>query len=392
MQRLQLLLKKGLVQSIGKIIPRPVLNKSGIKSMSTWLHIDNNCNLDCSYCYITGMDNEFMSIQTANNYLDKLEQTVVEHRLTSVTIRFAGGEPTLRKNIITHICKQIKSRPLLKQIKVNLILITNGTVVSSDLVNLIKAHSISVCISVDGLDKWHDKTRPFRGSGGKSFKKVFQNLNTYLENGIKPNILTTITEENVFGIPDLSRFLIDSNLSFRYGLYRDNTGDYRAYENFIKHASNVLNDCHDYLTEAIKNSNTTSNYQLCDIRLSRKPSLRACNIGHSGVTVNHIGDVFLCQSIMDKKPIGNIKDKDTLLQMAWHQNTLPELRTKTILDYEDCKDCKWSFVCAGGCPTVSSTANGFAASASPYCSLFKTIIPKLIEIKALRLIQSHLNL
>lgn len=390
--RFQLLLKKELIQPTDKTVPKPILDKNSIKSMSTWLHIDNNCNLDCSYCYISGMNKEFMSIQVADSYIDKLEQTVEKHQLTSVTIRLAGGEPTLRMKLITHICDQIKKRPLLKNIHTKLILITNGTVVDSELIKLIKSHSIGVCISIDGLGEWHDKTRPFRNSGKKSSKKIFQNLNTYVENGIKPNILTTITEENILGIPELSRFLIDRNLSFRYGLYRDNTGGYKAYERFIKRASVILNDCHDYYIKAIKNRKTTSNYQLCDIRLSRKPSLRTCNIGHSGVTVDHAGNVFLCQSIMDKKPIGNIKDKDTLLQMAWRQKTIPELATKNVLDYEDCKNCQWSLICAGGCPVVSSVTNGSAASASPYCEIFKAMIPRLIEIKALRLIQTFLNL
>ena len=70
--------------------------------------------------------------------------------------------------------------------------------------------------------------------------------------------------------------------------------------------------------------------------------------------------------IMDKKPIGNIKDKETLLQMAWRQKTYPELVTKNVLDYEGCKDCQWSLICAGGCPVVSSASNGSAASATTY--------------------------
>ncbi|MBC8550445.1 MAG: SPASM domain-containing protein [Candidatus Brocadiales bacterium] len=78
--------------------------------------------------------------------------------------------------------------------------------------------------------------------------------------------------------------------------------------------------------------------------------------------------------------------------MAWRQKTIPELATKNVLDYEDCKNCQWSLICAGGCPVVSSVTNGSAASASPYCEIFKAMIPRLIEIKALRLIQTFLNL
>jgi len=38
---------------------------------------------------------------------------------------------------------------------------------------------------------------------------------------------------------------------------------------------------------------------------------------------------------------------------------------------------------------VNFGANGSAATSSPYCKLFKAVIPRLIEIKALQLIDAH---
>ena len=287
-----------------------------------------------------------------------------------------------------YLAGQIQKRFVAKGVRTQLILLTNGTILDSELIDLIKSHSMRVCISLDGLGKWHDETRFYKNGNG-SFNRVSRNLNLYLENGIKPTILTTITDGNISGIPELSRFLIDANLSFRYSLYRDNVGDYKTYENFIQKVSDVLNDCYDYYSNAIRSQKTTSKQQFCEIHLDRKPHLRGCNIGFSGVTVNHIGDVFLCQTKMDKNPIGNVKDKTTLLQMAWSQNTFPELCTKDVFDYDNCQQCQWSLVCAGGCPVVSFGANGSAATSSPYCELFKAVIPRLIEIKALQLIGVH---
>jgi len=390
-RRVQLLLENELIQLRNGSPRKLVLDRNIVKSMSTWLHIANCCNLCCPYCYIANKGKEFMSLSVANSYLDKLEQTVTEHQLKLLTIRFAGGEPTLHKNLMIYLAGQIQKRFVAKGVRTQLILLTNGTILDSELIDLIKSHSMRVCISLDGLGKWHDETRFYKNGSG-SFDRVSRNLNLYLESGIKPTISTTITDRNIPGIPELSRFLIDANLSFRYSLYRDNVGDYKTYENFIQKVSDVLNDCYDYYANTIRNQKTTSKHQFCEINLDRKPHLRSCNIGFSGVTVNHVGDVFLCQAKMDKNPIGNVKDKATLLQMAWSQNTFPELCTKDVFDYDNCRQCQWSLVCAGGCPVVNFGANGSAATSSPYCKLFKAVIPRLIEIKALQLIDAHFSL
>ncbi|MDP3052303.1 MAG: radical SAM protein [bacterium] len=387
-RRVQLLLENGLIQLRNGSPRKLVLDRNVVKAMSTWLHIANCCNLNCPYCYIANKGKEFMSLSVANSYLDKLEHTVKEHQLKLLTIRFAGGEPTLHKNLMIYLAEQIQKRFVAKGIRTQLILLTNGTMLDSELIDLIKFHSMRVCLSLDGLGEWHDKTRFYKNGSG-SFDRVSRNLNFYLENGIKPTILTTITDGNIPGIPELSRFLIDTNLSFRYGLYRDNIGDYKAYENLMLKVSDALNDCYDYYANAIRNQRTSSKQQFCEIHLDRKPHLRGCNIGYSGVAINHIGDVFLCQAKMDKSPIGNVKDKTTLLQMLWSQNTFPELCTKDVFDYDNCRQCQWSLVCAGGCPVANFGANGSVATSSPYCKLFKAVIPRLIEIKALQLIDAH---
>jgi len=134
-----------------------------------------------------------------------------------------------------------------------------------------------------------------------------------------------------------------------------------------------------------------SNHQLCDISLNKKPRLRSCDAGYSGATINHEGNVFICQAIMNKNPIGHVSDSHTLLQMIWEQKTLPELATKSVYDYDNCKNCQWMLVCGGGCPVTSFNTSGSVATSSPYCDIFKKMIPRLIEIKALQLIKSHLN-
>lgn len=385
-KRLLLLRKNNLIHEKGCVQTRPRLSNEGVRSISTWLHITNNCNLDCPYCYIKkGIGR--MDIAIAKMYMDKLEETFYRHSLDSVAIRLAGGEPTLEREVVYFVVKELYSRFQGKARRILPVIITNGVLLDKGWVDFIKGSNIRVCFSLDGIGKWHDRTRFFKGSKG-SFEGVFKNLELCLKAGIKPNILTTITEANIDGIKELSRYLVDNDLSFRYGVYRDRVGDYHGYRSFIDKLKAVLTYCYDYYAKAIKSGRAQFRHQLADIRIDRGSHLRCCGIGNSVVTVNHRGEVHLCQSRMHLESIGNIRENRTLLEMVHSQKILPQLTNNCVLDYDICKNCQWALTCAGGCPVVSADTYGTPLTASPYCGLFKTMIPKLILLKALSLASS----
>lgn len=391
-QRLSLLFKNKLIQKREEANRDFKFNRNKVKTISVWLHISNKCNLDCQYCYIASKNGDLMSVSVANFCLNKLEQTVMDHGLNAITIRFAGGEPTLNRKSIAYFAEEAQKRFVKKGVVVNFIILTNGTIFDIPLVNLINEYSMRVSFSLDGVKDWHDKMRSFKNKSG-SFDKVYKNLELCLAHKIKPTILTTITPANILGVSELNRFLVDRDLSFRYSFYRDNVDkDRNDLNNFINALSEVLNDCYDYYINAVNNRGATSSHQLCDINFNKKPRLRSCDIGYSGATINHEGSVFLCQATMDKKPIGHVLESKTLLQMIWNQKEFPELTTKSVYDYNDCKNCQWMLLCAGGCSVTNFNTGGSIGSVSPYCSVFKEMIPKLIKIKALQLIKSHLKI
>lgn len=381
--RLSLLFGNGLIRKIDSKAIKPRLCNDHIKSISTWLHITNNCNLNCSYCYIrkgTGR----MTIPIAEAYLDKLVETVAKHSIRSVAIKMAGGEPTLERSIVEYVVRGLYSRFRDSVDEILPVIITNGTFLDENWIDFINKNSIRVCFSLDGLGYWHDQSRFFKNGEG-SYEMVFKNLKLCLSSGLKPTVLTTITENNIDGIEKLNQYLIDNDLNFRYGIYRDTVGNYDGYQTFIDKLRAVLNRCYDYYARAIIEKRAQFRHQLADIRIDRNRHLRCCGIGHSVVTVNHEGRVYLCQSRMNFKPIGDIWEKRTLLEMAHSQNALPQLADHCVLDYNFCKSCQWALTCGGGCPVVNADTFGTPLTASPYCELFKMMIPKLVYLKALSL-------
>ncbi|HBV33304.1 TPA: hypothetical protein DIC39_00235 [Patescibacteria group bacterium] len=386
-KRIELLQAKRLIQPKNKPIQYKPIQQENIKSLGVWLHVTNNCNLGCGYCYIY-KDQAAMTMKTARLFLDKLEATIVWHGIKYVQIKFAGGEPTLNKKIVFFIAEQAQKRFIEKGIDVKLRLITNGTCLTDEWVQFLEKFSVGICVSLDGVGAWNDATRPYKNGQG-SFNKIDVNLKNLINYGIRPGILTTITEANIDGIPLLTRYLIDSNLRFRYAMYRDNTGGYGGHEAFIDELMYPLNDCYEYYAHAIREGRASFSHQLADIHLDRKAHFKSCNVGFTGVVVSHLGELFFCQAAMNRDSIGNLSDSRSLLEMVWSQQTVPDFYNELVTDYTECAQCKWALACGGGCPLNNLSAKGNTNTASPYCRLFKEMIPQLIELKALQIIATN---
>ena len=69
-------------------------NPDKIKSISSWFHINNACNLGCDYCFVN-KNNSKMTKEIMTQSLDRIYSTAMLRDITSITIKFAGGEPTL---------------------------------------------------------------------------------------------------------------------------------------------------------------------------------------------------------------------------------------------------------------------------------------------------------
>lgn len=385
-KRIQLFLKNGLIRPRSVFVSKRTLNTRRVRSVGVWLHVSNTCNLDCPGCYIANKGRGRMSIGVARDFLDNLGATITRHKLTSIGMRLAGGEPTTNKEVIYFIANEVGERFSSKGIKAKLVVITNGTLLTREFLDFVARNKVGLSISLDGTKEWNDRVRFFKGHRG-SFDEIYRGIKLCREFGLKPNILSTITEDNLDGLLDLGKFLIELDLPFRFGLYRDNRGGYSGYRKFTDRMISTLNHFYDCYAEAIRSGRTTMMHQFSDIHFDKKPHLRGCNVGYSGVTVDHRGKVFLCQAAMDRKSIGNIWNGRTLLEMAWSQKTLPELSEASASNYLGCRDCQWLFVCGAGCPLVNASANGLATTKSPYCELFQSAIPRLVELKALSNIQ-----
>lgn len=165
-----------------------------------------NCNLRCKMC-------PFWKRKTKDISLDKIKQSILLIKKLGVTmIAFEGGEPLLRKGI-GEILSFSRNSGLSTS------LITNGVLLESKKDEIIPGINGVVFVSIDGLEKTHDKIRGVKGT----FKKAINGI-LACRDKVLTCINTTITDDNVEEIEEIVKLAKDLDTRFSVEVaveYRD---------------------------------------------------------------------------------------------------------------------------------------------------------------------------
>lgn len=151
----------------------------------------NDCNLNCRYCYAHagqyGKLPQIMTPEVAITYLSKL--VLGQYDNVSIVMLF-GGEPTLAPETIHVICRffeenvtkgHLRSMPIFT-------MVTNGTLITDQLVKTIKRYNIQVTISIDGPMEINDQLRVDKLGNG-TFLKIEQGIKKLQAAGCPPRMI-----------------------------------------------------------------------------------------------------------------------------------------------------------------------------------------------------------
>ena len=145
---------------IAKEFPAP----EKVKNLSSWFHINNSCNLGCDYCFVN-KNNARMTKDIMTKSLDRIHSTAIIHNLNSVTIKFAGGEPTLSINDMLWCYDYLTEKFSTLKTKLNFSILSNGTILNDKLLDFLKRDNVGIAISLDGYgEESHDIHRYYVNS------------------------------------------------------------------------------------------------------------------------------------------------------------------------------------------------------------------------------------
>lgn len=346
------------------------------KSLNFWIHTTNKCNLTCSYCYISTLNTtNGMLDATKRQLLHKLVETVRKRKINTIKLRLAGGEPMSQFKSWQSFIPEAKQ--VLKESGCNLefSFITNLTILTDEILKFSKEHHISYGVSLDGLETDHDATRTFR-SGAGSFKVVDANLRKLLAHGIPVSTNTVVTNNNLAGLPGLTRYLIDLNIPFRYSIVKGEAIDAERLERGLSESYQVMGN-------AIETGWRFSNrHQFCDLKPSEL-GFQTCASGFSGGAIYVDGTVNYChvhfgdETQLSHTIFNDGMDMVDIIEQGSHDE---DMKSK------DCASCRYKSICTSGCPVYR--VNG----KDPQCSIYHKFIPLIYQLQArerLKLLRDH---
>jgi uncharacterized protein len=112
---------------------------------------------------------------------------------------FYGGEPLLNKPLIAHASQQIRAHEKAgkyKNIKPHLAMITNGSLIDDDIIDVIREYRISVGVSMDGVGPTHDAQRIYSNGSG-TFQAVLRGIRRLERASAKHGLCWTIGPQNI---------------------------------------------------------------------------------------------------------------------------------------------------------------------------------------------------
>ena len=165
-------------------LPSHLLQFSADKKPVVVWNMTRRCNLKCIHCYSNSADIEYpdeLTTEEGKKLIDDLAQ------FGSPVIFFSGGEPLLRKDLL-ELAQYATDKGM------RAVISTNGTLITKEIAAKLQKVGLSyVGVSLDGLEKTHDR---FRGKKG-AFAAAIEGIRNCRDAGIKVGIRFTVNKHNL---------------------------------------------------------------------------------------------------------------------------------------------------------------------------------------------------
>lgn len=244
------------------------------------ISINNRCNLNCSYCHFhTTEKARHIAEAEMNVYgiLDNIKTHIEKYEITKFKLGFVGnGEPLLDYELLKDYIEYISD--YLSNEKIAAYTITNGTVISEQVLTFFKDYNVNVGFSIDGIPEIHNKLRCNTHSKVMDAIELFYSIN-----GCYPSMNCTVGKDILYNMDDTVAFFEKFNNKI-------------TFSRMIGINGISLAEFHDFLKVAMKKLNVRTGGYDCTMYG-----------GMCGAGINNIfyanGNIYLCGNCVDLPPI-----------------------------------------------------------------------------------------
>lgn len=350
------------------------------------------CNMRCSYCFYAD-EMEHRSDKICRKMSEMTLENVVKKSLEfadgSCTFVFQGGEPTLAGLDFYQKILEIEKKYNTGSVRIEHALQTNGYALNDAWCRFFAENNFLVGLSVDGIRTTHDACRKDAGGNG-TYYHVLEKADGLKKAGVQFNVLTVVNSRTA---PKIRRI---------YEQYRKLGFGWQQYIACLDPIGKTQGEMEYSLTPELYGKFLIELFELweIDLKQGKQPYIRqfenyisillgympeSCEqrgICSFQTVVEADGSVYPCDFyVLDEYRLGNL-----------NENSFDEIQKKrNIIQFvensyshsSECKECKYSFICRGGCRKHRDNMGEMAGKnrfCQSYRMFFDACLPRMIEI------------
>jgi len=321
------------------------------------LHLSNDCNLRCVYCYANGGNYRSSRDLMTGEMLDRIIEVIYREYDHVDRIQYFGGEPLLNMDLIDHGCRRMREIEQSRGNDIDFGIVVNGTLINDRFIEMVREYKIVVTVSYDGDPDINDRLRPFPNGRGSS-EVILNNIQklkdatgqpstievTYTkyhaDAGVSPlDVVDRIRER----FPDVLVHVVPAGGSCDCDFILQDLGMFPA---------SIAEICSRILEQPDKpvNMYMTASQLFEELDQKDVPFRKyICDAGIGTLSITTKGNVFPCFMLTDLEELylGNVWDED-----VFHNEHFRTVRSRILAhsckeNHEECRNCFASTLCNG---------------------------------------------
>ncbi len=372
------LVELGILQPAGMPV---AIELAAASTLNVWLHVTNECNLRCDYCYISKTPDE-MDVARGRQAVDAVVRSALRHGFRRIKLKYAGGEATLNFPLVMAVHAYARECAARHGLTLEGVVLSNGVAIGERMIRHLRESDIRLMISLDGIGDQHDAQRRFVNGRG-SFAHVDRTLDRLVQRGIKPTISITLSRRNLSGLAATVAYALERGLPFTINFYRENDCS-ASIADLAYHDEEIIaamRAAFAVIERALPPRSLLDS--LVDQARLGVPHEHPCGVGRSYLVIDHRGNVAKCHMIIEQA-VTSIAADDPLGVIRADRSGLQNL---AVTEKEGCRECAWRYWCAGGCPLLTYRVTGRYDVKSPNCRIYQALFPDVVRLEGLRLLK-----
>ncbi|HEY9059032.1 MAG TPA: radical SAM protein [Pseudobacteroides sp.] len=358
--------------------------------MHITLHLTNNCNMACKYCYVNGNKISTMRMETAHKAVDLAAEIGGE----SIGIIFFGGEPLLKKDLIYETIDYCRWKQKDQNYRFHYKITTNGLLLDEEFIRYSLKENLFIALSFDGIQKAHDAMRVDK-SGEGTYTRLIDKLRMIINERPYAPVMLVVSPGTVKYYYESVVFLYEKG--FKYIICSlDYSGAWtKEHTDVLKKEYKKLSEF--YYDRTIKEEKfyfspfevKISSHINCDSYGTER-----CELGKKQISVAPDGSLYPCVQF-----VGNSFYNIGSVWTGIDEYKRQELFYRNEEEKEGCKDCAVRKRCNHHCGCLNFQTTGSIDMVSPVLCAHERIVMPVADRLAERLykkrsemfIQKHYN-